>query len=67
MRNKEHNLFDALTFNAQEYVKFKQLMLSIVDQNDFDITMSSSYMLDTVLQEIASYKQESDSFFKVIK
>ena len=63
MRNKEYNLIDALTFNAQEYVKFKQLMLSTVDQSEYDPTMSSSYMLDDVLQQIASYKQETDSFF----
>ena len=63
MRNKEYNLIDALTFNAQEYVKFKQLMLSTVEQSEYDPTMSGSYMLDDVLQQIASYKQESDSFF----
>ena len=63
MRHNEYNLLDSLTFNAHEYVKFKQLMLSTVDQSEYIPTMSSAYMLDDVLQQIASYKQESDSFF----
>ena len=63
MRHKEYNLIDSLSFNAQEYVKFKQLMLSTVDQSEYFPTMSGAQMLDDVLQQIASYKQESDSFF----
>jgi hypothetical protein len=63
MRHPEYNLIDSLSFNAQEYVKFKQLMLSTVDQSEYFPTMSGGQMLDDVLQQIASYKQESDSFF----
>lgn len=63
MRHNEYNLIDSLSFNAQEYVKFKQLMLSTVDQSEYIPTMSGAQMLDDVLQQIASYKQESDSFF----
>jgi len=63
LRNREYNLIDALTFNEYQYIKFKQLLLNTVDQSDYTPYMSGATMLDDALQQIASYKQESESFF----
>ena len=63
LRSKNYNLNDALTYNANEYVKFKSLITNLINEGDYSIYQTPAYMLDDVLQQIASYKYQSSPFF----
>jgi hypothetical protein len=63
LRSRNYNLNDALTYNANEYVKFKSLVVNIINEGDYNIYQSAAYMLDDALQQIASYKYQSNPFF----
>jgi hypothetical protein len=63
LRSKNYNLNDALTYNANEYVKFKSLVTNIINEGDYTIHQSAAFMLDDALQQIASYKYQSSPFF----
>lgn len=63
LRNQDHNLFNALTYNSNEYVKFKELLMDTVRKNDYNRLQTPSYILDDALAQISSTKDESSAFF----
>ena len=63
LRNKDYSLIDALSYSSNEYVKFKTLLMNIIDTGDYNRYQSSAYMLDDALQQIAGYKYQSTPFF----
>lgn len=63
MRNQNFNLFNSLTYNANEYVKFKSLLVDIVNKSDYNRLQTPSFMLDDALDQISSTKTESSPFF----
>jgi hypothetical protein len=63
LRNRDFNLSDALTYNSNEYVKFKLLVVNLVENGDYTVYDSTAFMLDDALQQIASYKFQESPFF----
>jgi hypothetical protein len=63
LRNKDYSLIDALSYSSNEYVKFKTLLMNIIDTGDYNRYQSAAYMLDDALQQIAGYKYQSTPFF----
>ena len=62
-RNKEANIFNAIDYNANEYVKFKTLLADTVNKLNFYSLQDSSSILDEALIQIANIKTESSPFF----
>lgn len=63
LRKPGFNVFEALQFNSDQYTNFKTLLISLTDQNDFTIYTNPATMLDTILYQIASTKNSTNSFF----
>ena len=63
LRDPQLNLFEALQYSSEQYINYKSLLVSLTDQNDFSIYTSASQMLDTVLYQITTVKNNTDSFF----
>jgi hypothetical protein len=62
MRSQDYNIFAALQYNSQEYLKFKAQMLdSVLSQNiGFN---STAQILDTAIQNITLGKLDSQPFY----
>lgn len=63
LRTSDHNVFNAIQYNSQQYEKFKQTVIYTVDQNDYSVYQLISTTLDQVLDEIAATKTSTSSFF----
>lgn len=63
LRKSNYNLNDALNFNCNEYVKYKNLLLSIVENSNYVQNYNPSYLLDDALDQITLNKSENQSFF----
>jgi hypothetical protein len=63
LRDPQLNVFEALQYNSEQYINYKSLLVSLTDQNDFSIYTTPSQMLDTVLYQITTVKNSTDSFF----
>jgi len=63
LRKSEHNVFDALQYNSEQYIKYKQLIVQTVNNTEFAQRFNPSVILDTALEAITQSKSDSDSFF----
>ena len=63
LRKSEYNIFDALQYNSEQYVKYKQLIVQTVNNTEFEQRFNPSVILDTALETITQAKSEGDSFF----
>jgi len=63
LKNKNYNLIEALNYNSNEYIKFKNLLVDTVNNNEYEVTQTASYILDDALNIISSYKNQSSPFF----
>ena len=63
MRNQNYNLFNALTFNSHEYIKFKTLLVDAVAKTDYYPQATDAQILDDVLEKISSTKSLDGAFF----
>ena len=63
LRKPGLNLFEALQFNSDQYTNFKTTLVNLTDQNDFTIYTTPATMLDTIIYQISSTKNSSNSFF----
>ncbi len=58
-----YNFFDSISFNSQQYLEFKALLIDNVVSTDYTIVDSNEYILDDILERISSVKSENNSFF----
>ena len=63
LRKSEHNLFNALQYNSNQYIQYKQQIVKTVNDIEWERRFEPSYILDTALEQIVSAKSEEDSFF----
>ncbi len=63
LRQKEHNLFEALLFNSREYVKFKSLLVDTANKIDWQQRYDAGALLDYTLDIISSVKNQEMPFF----
>ena len=62
LREPQYELFSALTFNSQEYQKYKTLLLDLASRGDF-VNLTPTQVLDVVVQEISLGKSELFPFY----
>lgn len=63
LRKSEHNLFNALQYNSDQYIQYKQQLVKTVNDIEWERRFEPSYILDTALEQMVSAKSEGDSFF----
>ncbi len=63
LRNQDFSIFNALTFNNNEYIKFKALLTDTINRTEYNRTYSDAYILDDALAQIAGTKDNSSAFF----
>ena len=62
LRSEEYNIFNALTYNSREYLKFKNIMLDNVTQQEINF-QTTAQILDTAIEEINAGKVETQPFY----
>lgn len=63
LRKTKYDLLNALMFNSNEYVKFKQLLVDTVQNTQFTIRNTPAEILDESIEQIAASKSEISSFY----
>jgi hypothetical protein len=63
LRKTKYDLLNALMFNSNEYVTFKQLLVDTVQNTQFTIRNTPAEILDEAIEQIASSKSEISSFY----
>jgi hypothetical protein len=63
LKNANFNLIDSLNFNSVEYIKYKSLLIDVVSKTPYESYQIASTILDNAINEITSYKTQSNSFF----
>ena len=63
LRKTNHNLIDAIQYNSQQYITFKNLLVDTVYKTNYTSHLTPSQMLDDALDEITAAKVDTGSFF----
>jgi hypothetical protein len=63
LRKTKYDLLNALMFNSNEYVKFKQLLVDTVQNTQFNIRNTPAEIVDESIEQIAASKSEISSFY----
>jgi hypothetical protein len=63
LKSSDNNIFNALTFNANEYVKFKATLLDTINRSDYNPLQTNSDILDDALDQMTGTKSDTNSFF----
>lgn len=63
IRKQSHNFFSSISYNSNEYAKFKALLVSTVNSQNYTPYDSPVTILDDSLDIISSTKSDSNPFF----
>jgi hypothetical protein len=63
LRKPDHNVFNSIEFNSREYIKFKNLLVDVVQKSDYQQRFDAATMLDDALEQITSAKTDNQPFF----
>lgn len=63
LRDPQLNVFDALQYNSEQYITYKTNLLNLTNQNDFSIYTTPAQMLDTIIYQITTVNNDTNSFF----
>lgn len=63
LRTSDNNFYNSLTFNQNEYMNYKWLLIQTVTNNDYNLTQTPNYILDDVIEKIAGSRLDTNSFF----
>ena len=63
LRKTKYDILNALMFNSNEYVKFKQLLVDTVQNTDYSVRNTPAEILDGSIEQIAASKSEINSFY----
>ncbi len=63
LRNKDANILNALEYNSNEYIKFKNLLVDTINRIEFNALQDNATILDAVLTEISGVKNDTNAFF----
>jgi hypothetical protein len=63
LRKPDHNVFNSIEFNSREYIKFKNLLIDVVQKADYQQRFDAATMLDDALEQITSAKTDNQPFF----
>ena len=62
LRRQQYELYNSLTFNSQEYIKYKARLMDQASRGDF-VNLTPTQVLDTVTQEISLGRNELFPFY----
>lgn len=62
LRSEDYNIFNAINYNSQEYIKFKNQLLNAVTQQEIQF-QSTAQILDTALETITQGRVDSQPFY----
>jgi hypothetical protein len=62
LRRQQYELFNSLSYNSQEYIKYKALLMDLASRGDF-VNSTPTQVLDTVTQEISLGRTELFPFY----
>ena len=62
LREKQYELFNSLTYNSQEYSKYKALLLDVAGRGDF-VNSTPTQVLDSAIQDITLGRTELNPFY----
>jgi hypothetical protein len=63
LRKTNHNLVDALQYNSQQYITFKNLLVDTINNTNYTAYQLPATMLDDALDQMTMSKTESGPFF----
>jgi hypothetical protein len=63
LRSEAYNIFNSLTFNSREYLKYKNQMLDIVTQLQIQVGESAGNILDSAVEQLTAGKIETQPFY----
>lgn len=63
LRKPDVDFFSALEYNAKQYQTYKDLLIQIAGKNDYSIQQTPQEILDSIIYEISTIRDKSDSFF----
>jgi len=62
LRSEKYNIFNSLTYNSREYVKYKNQLLEAVTQQQINF-QTTAQILDTAIADITEGKIETQPFY----
>lgn len=62
LRKQQYELFNSLTYNSQEYTKYKALLLDVASRNDF-VNLTPTQILDASIEEITLGRNQLFPFY----
>ena len=63
LRSPNHNLFNSLQYNSQQYINFKSLLVYTINKTEYTIRQTPAVILDDALDQITANKTDSEPFF----
>lgn len=63
LRKQNHNLFNALQYNSNQYITFKSLLISTINSIDYSSNYTPADLLDDAIAQITANKAQSGPFF----
>jgi len=63
LKSSDNNIFNALTFNANEYAKFKATLIDTINRSDYSPLQTNSDILDDALDQMTGTKSDTNAFF----
>jgi hypothetical protein len=63
LRKSSYNIQDALQYNCDEYMDYKHTLLQLAYTGDYSVYQTVDTILDDIIYQISSAKNESDSFY----
>lgn len=63
LRTSDNNFNNALTFNQNEYLNYKWLLIQTVTNNDYNLTQTPDFILDDVIDKMTASKLDTSAFF----
>ncbi len=63
MRSNKYNVFAALEYNSREYQKYKNQMLEATTRQDISYNITTSQLLDYVLNDVIVGRTDSNPFY----
>ena len=63
LRLQNHNLFNSIQYNSEQYITFKSLLINTIDNTEYTVMQTPSVILDDALDQITTNKTTTEPFF----
>ena len=62
-RLQNHNLFNSIQYNSQQYINFKSTLVYTIDKTEYNAYQTPASILDDALDQLTTNKTNSEPFF----